>query len=109
MRPGDLALFLLNTLKEAGFKFQKRNVHGALLIIPVLFLLHIYFYGCDIWTVDYRLKETLLSTELIFWRIAARTAKILKVKTLKNEVFWRHKGSGTNSSGKSEINLLKWY
>jgi hypothetical protein len=39
-------------------------------------------YGCEIWTVDYRL-EKLLSTEMKFWRSTARTSTILKVR---NEV-----------------------
>jgi hypothetical protein len=33
--------------------------------------------------VDYRLKKNLLSTEMDFWRRAARTSRILKVR---NEV-----------------------
>jgi hypothetical protein len=33
--------------------------------------------------VDYRLKKNLLSTEVYFWRSAARTSRILKVR---NEV-----------------------
>jgi hypothetical protein len=37
-------------------------------------------YGCEIWTVDYRLKEKLLNTESDFWRRAARTSRILKVR-----------------------------
>jgi hypothetical protein len=37
-------------------------------------------FGCEIWTVDYRLKEKLLSTETDFWRRAARTSRILKVR-----------------------------
>jgi hypothetical protein len=36
-------------------------------------------YGCDIWTVNYRLKKKLLSTEMDFWRISARRPRILKV------------------------------
>jgi hypothetical protein len=40
-------------------------------------------YGCEIWTVDCRLKKKLLSTETDFWRIAAKTSRILKVR---NEV-----------------------
>jgi hypothetical protein len=30
--------------------------------------------------VDYRLKKKLLSTEMDFWRRAARTSRILKVR-----------------------------
>jgi hypothetical protein len=37
-------------------------------------------YGCEIWTVDYRLKKKLLSTETDFWRRAAKTSTILKVR-----------------------------
>jgi hypothetical protein len=37
-------------------------------------------YGCDIWTVYYRLKKKLLSTEMDFYRRAARTPKILSVR-----------------------------
>jgi hypothetical protein len=40
-------------------------------------------YGCEIWTLDYRLKKKLLSTEIDFWRRAPRTSIILKVR---NEV-----------------------
>jgi hypothetical protein len=35
-------------------------------------------YGCEIWTVDYRLKKKLLYREMDFWRAAARTSRILK-------------------------------
>jgi hypothetical protein len=37
-------------------------------------------YGSGIYKVDYRLKENLLSKEIDFWRLAAGTYKILKVK-----------------------------
>jgi hypothetical protein len=40
-------------------------------------------YSCEIWTVEYRLKKKQLSTEMDFWRTAARTSRILKVR---NEV-----------------------
>jgi hypothetical protein len=40
-------------------------------------------YGCEICTVDYKLKRNLLSTEMNFWRRAARTSRLLKVR---NEV-----------------------
>jgi hypothetical protein len=40
-------------------------------------------YCCEIWILDFRLKKKLLSTEMDFWRTAARTSKILKVR---NEV-----------------------
>jgi hypothetical protein len=40
-------------------------------------------YGCETWTVDYRGKKKLLSTEMDFWRRAERASRILKVK---NEV-----------------------
>jgi hypothetical protein len=36
-------------------------------------------YGCDIWTVNYRVKKKLLSTEMDFWIISA-TSRILKVR-----------------------------
>jgi hypothetical protein len=36
-------------------------------------------YCCEIWTVDYRVNEKLFSTEMDFWRRAARTSKILRV------------------------------
>jgi len=36
--------------------------------------------GCEIRTVDSRLKKKLLSTEMNFWRSAARTSNVLKVK-----------------------------
>jgi hypothetical protein len=32
------------------------------------------------WTADYRLKKKLFSTEMDFWRRAARTFRILKVR-----------------------------
>jgi hypothetical protein len=41
---------------------------------------NILSYGCEIWTVDYRLKKKLLSTETDFWRTAARTSRILVVR-----------------------------
>jgi hypothetical protein len=37
-------------------------------------------YGCDIWTVNYRLKKRLLSEEMDFRRRAARTYEILKAR-----------------------------
>jgi hypothetical protein len=40
-------------------------------------------YGCEIWTLDYRLKKKLLSIKTDFWRRAPRTSRILKVR---NEV-----------------------
>jgi hypothetical protein len=43
----------------------------------------ILIYGCEIWTVDYKLKENLLNTEMNVWRRAARTSRLLK---LRNEV-----------------------
>jgi hypothetical protein len=30
-------------------------------------------YGWEIWTLDYKLKKKLLSTEMSFWRTAVRT------------------------------------
>jgi hypothetical protein len=40
-------------------------------------------YGCEIWTAVYRINKKLLITETDFWRGAARTFKMLKVR---NEV-----------------------
>jgi len=40
-------------------------------------------YGWEIWTLDYKCKEKLVSTEVDFWRRTARTSRILKVR---NEV-----------------------
>jgi F0F1-type ATP synthase delta subunit len=40
-------------------------------------------YSCELWTVDYRLKKKQLSTGMDFWRTAARTSTILRVR---NEV-----------------------
>jgi hypothetical protein len=60
-------------------------------------------YGCEIWTVDYRLKKKLLSTEIDFWRRAARTSKILKVR---NGII-REKWSNTNNSGKNAKQRVK--
>jgi hypothetical protein len=48
-------------------------------------------HGCEIWTLDYRLKIKLLGTETEFWRRVARTSRILEVR---NEVI-RQKWSNT--------------
>jgi hypothetical protein len=37
-------------------------------------------YGCEIWTADYRINKKLLITEIDFWRGAARTFQMLKVR-----------------------------
>jgi hypothetical protein len=55
-------------------------------------------YGCEIWTLDCRLKKKLLSTEMDFSRRAARTSRIL---TVRNEIIGEH-GSNTNIFGKNE-------
>ena len=36
--------------------------------------------GCEMWTVDCRLKKKLLSPERNFWRVAAKTSKILQIR-----------------------------
>jgi hypothetical protein len=56
--------------------------------------------------VDYRLKKTLLSTEMDFWRRAARTSRILKVR---NEVIREKMGVTQTILGRMENNVLKWY
>ena len=38
-------------------------------------------YGCELWTVRWRLKKKLLSTEMGVWRREARTYEIWKVRT----------------------------
>jgi hypothetical protein len=43
-------------------------------------------YCYEIWTVEYRLKEKLLSIEMEFWRKAEKSSKILKVR---NEIIKR--------------------
>jgi hypothetical protein len=42
----------------------------------------VLIYGCEIWTLyyTYRLNKKLLRTETDFWRRAARTSSILKVR-----------------------------
>jgi hypothetical protein len=56
--------------------------------------------------VDYKLKKMLLSTEMDFWRRAARTSRILKVW---NEVI-REKTAVTQTIlERIENNMLKWY
>jgi hypothetical protein len=40
-------------------------------------------YGWEIWSLDYKLKRALLRTEIDFWKRAARTSRLLKVR---NEV-----------------------
>jgi hypothetical protein len=56
--------------------------------------------------VDYRLKKILLSTEMDFWRRAARTSKILKVR---NDVITDNMGVTQTILEKMENNILKWY
>jgi hypothetical protein len=48
--------------------------------------------------LDYKLKKKLLSTEMDFWRRAARTSRILKVR---NELIKGKNGSNTNNFGKN--------
>jgi hypothetical protein len=48
--------------------------------------------------VDYILNEKLFSTQMDFWRKAATTPKILKIR---KEVVIKN-GNNTNSSGKNE-------
>jgi hypothetical protein len=55
---------------------------------------------------DYRLKKELLSTETDFWRRAARTSKILKVR---NEVIREKMGGTQPILERKENNMLKWY
>jgi hypothetical protein len=42
-------------------------------------------YGCEIRTADYRINKKLLITEIDFWRGAARTFKMLKVRNKGNK------------------------
>jgi hypothetical protein len=42
-------------------------------------------YGWEIWTLDYKFKEKLISTEMDFWRRTARTSRILKVRNEKKK------------------------
>jgi len=55
-------------------------------------------YSCEVWTVDYGLNGKLLSTDMAFWRRAARRSKILEVKS---EVIREKNGSNTNCSHKN--------
>jgi hypothetical protein len=46
-------------------------------------------YGCELWTLDYRLKKKLLSTKIDFWRRAARTSRILKARNEVTREKWK--------------------
>jgi hypothetical protein len=63
-------------------------------------------YYCEIWTVDYRVKEKLLSTEVDFWRRAARTSKTLRVRS---EGIRQKMRKTQRVLERLENNMLNWY
>jgi hypothetical protein len=63
-------------------------------------------YGWEIWMVDYKLKNNLLSTEMDFWRSAPGTSRLLKVR---NEVIGEKMGVTQTILERMENNVLKWY
>jgi hypothetical protein len=58
--------------------------------------------GCEIWTLDYTVKKHLLSPERDFWKGAATTSKILKIRNEELEKNERN----TNNLGKNGSSLL---
>ena len=54
-------------------------------------------YCCEVWSVEDTLNKT-RSTEMRFWRAAAKTCKILKVR---KDVNREKTGNNRNSSGKN--------
>jgi len=62
--------------------------------------------GCEIWTADYRINKKLLITEIDFWRGAARTFKMLKLR----KKVTKEKISLTQTDlERMENNMLKCY
>ena len=61
-------------------------------------------YGSEIWTVDYRLQKEkkLLSPQRNFWKGAARTSEILRIR---DEELQKN-GRNTNNLGRMGISLL---
>jgi hypothetical protein len=53
--------------------------------------------GCEIWTVDNRLKKNLLTSERNFWKGAAK--EIYKILKIRNEL--EKNGSNGNKLGKN--------
>jgi hypothetical protein len=61
-------------------------------------------YGWEIWTVEYKLKHKLLSTEMDFWQRAPRTCRLLQVR---NEVIREKIGVTQTILERMENNALK--
>jgi len=55
--------------------------------------------------VDYKFKEKIFSTEMVFWRRAARTSRLLEVR---NEVIGEKMGLTQTIVGRLEINWFIW-
>lgn len=62
--------------------------------------------SCEIWTVDYRLKNMPLSTEMDVWRRATMISKILEVR---NEVIRDKMGVTQTMLGPMKKGMLKWW
>jgi hypothetical protein len=64
--------------------------------------------SCEIWAADYKLKKKVLSKERDFWKGAAETSTILKIKVEELE----KNGGDTNNLGKmgrSSLNVTTIY
>jgi hypothetical protein len=60
-------------------------------------------YGCEIWTVNYRLKKRLLSAEVDFRRRAAGTHEMLEVR---NEVIRGKMGVNSVERGTQYVEMV---